>query len=356
MAKNEDDVDLYCARLTAPLVDTVLEEVIAKAEKFLETRIESEEIQENSLFIIGSKSSGKTTFAVDVFELTDEEVRQTLTLEYFCAIKFAEDRITQKLTNIWELAGGTIYGSVLNTIKEPTKLSAAIFLDLSSPTTLWHTAVSSLEIYRKYIETRCKGIKEQKVSESIKDKNWIKPFPIPLYIIGGKYDLFQELDPEPKRVICQFLRYLAHSNYAFLFFYSNKLTSVARTAKEIVNHKFFGALKTYKAQYDYNKPLLVPAGEDSFESIEGKKNLDEIPSIQKYKEQLQSYFNQDEGCGMKYRENPRYNTNYKEPKIDYMRNEKDDVLDKLLREKEMEISLKLNKKNKKETTVAKGTE
>lgn len=37
------------------------------------------------------------------------------------------------------------------------------------------------------------------------------PLPFPTAIIGTKYDLFQEFDPEKKKIISKTLRFVAHS-------------------------------------------------------------------------------------------------------------------------------------------------
>ena len=42
------------------------------------------------------------------------------------------------------------------------------------------------------------------------------PFPIPLVIIGGKYDEFQDFDSEKRKIICKTLRFVAHSHGAHL--------------------------------------------------------------------------------------------------------------------------------------------
>ena len=38
------------------------------------------------------------------------------------------------------------------------------------------------------------------------DKDVMQPFLVPLIIIGGKYDLFQDNDPESKKIVCRALR------------------------------------------------------------------------------------------------------------------------------------------------------
>ena len=40
--------------------------------------------------------------------------------------------------------------------------------------------------------------------------------PVPLAILGTKYDIFQDFEPEKKKVICKTLRFVAHTNGASL--------------------------------------------------------------------------------------------------------------------------------------------
>ena len=38
-------------------------------------------------------------------------------------------------------------------------------------------------------------------------------------ILGGKYDLFQNFDPEKKKIVCRALRFFSHHHGAALQFY-----------------------------------------------------------------------------------------------------------------------------------------
>ncbi len=51
------------------------------------------------------------------------------------------------------------------------------------------------------------------------DKGSNQPFMVPLVIVGGKYDLFQNIESENKKVVCKALRFLAHNYGATLQFY-----------------------------------------------------------------------------------------------------------------------------------------
>ena len=42
---------------------------------------------------------------------------------------------------------------------------------------------------------------------------------LPLVILGGKYDLFQNFDPEKKKIVCRALRFFSHHHGAALQFY-----------------------------------------------------------------------------------------------------------------------------------------
>lgn len=68
----------------------------------------------------------------------------------------------------------------------------------------------------------------------------ISPFPMPLLLIGGKYDLYQNLDPEEKKLICRSLRLVAHSLAASVYYYSDKDPSLVKKLKDILNHYGFG--------------------------------------------------------------------------------------------------------------------
>ena len=50
----------------------------------------------------------------------------------------------------------------------------------------------------------------------IQDKDLLDPSPVPLAIVGSKYDIFQNFDPEKKKIISKTLRFVAHTNGASL--------------------------------------------------------------------------------------------------------------------------------------------
>ena len=50
----------------------------------------------------------------------------------------------------------------------------------------------------------------------MQDKDMLDPMPVSLGMIGSKYDIFQNFDPEKRKTICKTLRFVAHINGAAL--------------------------------------------------------------------------------------------------------------------------------------------
>ena len=69
------------------------------------------------------------------------------------------------------------------------------------------------------LENRLTKLTEARCDKEHPDFGKTSPFPIPLVILGGKYDLFQDMDSEKKKVVCKALRFFAHYYGAALHFY-----------------------------------------------------------------------------------------------------------------------------------------
>ena len=74
---------------------------------------------------------------------------------------------------------------------------------------------------------------EARVEKEHPDFNKLEPFKVPMVIIGGKYDLFQDFDPEAKKIVCRTLRFFAHFYGASLQFYR-----YANSRWHGVNHRY----------------------------------------------------------------------------------------------------------------------
>ena len=142
----------------------------------------------------------------------------------------------QDVCHIWELGGGTLFTKLLETPLAPLKLPnihVVIMIDLSKPEELWFTletlivmlqnhidiAIKAPEAVNEQIEEKLDITKKSNMDSEHPDKDSIRPFSLPLIILGGKYDEFQNFDPEKKKKICKALRFFAHYHGASLQFY-----------------------------------------------------------------------------------------------------------------------------------------
>ncbi|BES94404.1 cytoplasmic dynein 2 light intermediate chain [Nesidiocoris tenuis] len=248
---------------------------------------------DRTLLVVGSRNVGKTTFIVKTFDL-EEEIKPTLGMEYYFALNSDLDA-KNELCNIWELGGGTVFSGTLYAIENMPNLSAILVLDLSNPHALSHAFRNLMDILGSYV-TKRDGYDDLKreAERSIKnhrDADVITPFPVPLVMVCTKFDKFQSFEPEQRRVICKYLRFLAHRHHATLYFFSSKAPTLVRTSKEVMRHYTHGFDPIKKVQFDYNKPLLVPAGSDSFASID--EGLDGNGSSESYEKLLGKHFKQE---------------------------------------------------------------
>lgn len=163
-------------------------------------------------------------------------------------------------------------------------------VDLSDPSQLWFTLESLTTSVLSHIQISLKSTKgkEMGLADKLKaladphmdsehpDFSKVKPFPVPLVIIGGKYDEFQNMEPEKKKIICRALRFFAHYHGATLQFYSSKDSGSVKKAKDLLSQLAFGTEPNKGVSQDYNKPLIIPAWSDSFASIinEDTANMD----------------------------------------------------------------------------------
>ncbi|OXU22926.1 hypothetical protein TSAR_013236 [Trichomalopsis sarcophagae] len=166
------------------------------------------------------------------------------------------------------------------------------------------------------------------------------PFPMRLCLIGGKYDEFRELHSgDDKESIGQALRAAAHVLGAGLHYHSAKDSHLLRRTKELLSHYGFKGQSTspWKASVtDYDKPLSIAAGSDSFSAIDLKISrydyavtLDEIKQIyvRRFPQVLK---NQDVLPGDM--DDPANDPNFNEPIVDRLRLQREQEISVLLRD------------------------
>jgi dynein light intermediate chain 2 len=103
------------------------------------------------------------------------------------------------------------------------------------------------------------------------DRALVRPLGIPVLIVGTKYDQFQDLEAEQRKVISRTLRFFAHMHGASLLYLVAKDDGKRLTRfRAHLNHMLFGSTMpdtAGSAVTAYTKPLVVPCGADTFEAI-----------------------------------------------------------------------------------------
>nr|XP_026690374.1 cytoplasmic dynein 2 light intermediate chain 1-like isoform X2 [Ciona intestinalis] len=271
---------------------------------------------EKFILFVGGKSSGKTT-AILKFLSRDEAPRPTTALEYTFA---------RRANNL--------------------------VLDLSNPSELWYTAENLLKAARARIDATLSQMSKQKAGLQQKflkeawerlggkdrpDAHVINPFLVPLVIIGSKFDKFQEMEPEQKKVITQCIRYLALSNGASAIFMSSKIEATVKGLRHIMNVAAFGGPLNKTPVIDNKRPLYVPAGIDSLDGIGSpplkSSDIGRVSSrnpTEVWKSAFCGHFPQ-ENTGSKLQaslqDDPAKDKQFKEPRIDELRAQKDRELE-----------------------------
>jgi len=302
--------------------------------------------KETSLIFVGSKSVGKTTL-IHRFLEREEAPKQTLALEYTFGRKTNQNLI-KDVCHLWELGGGTLYTNLIETPLSANKLpetTIVMVVDLAKPERIWNTLTTLISSIKEYIANSLKSeqAKTLKIEERLEkesalrlgpehmDADSIQTFPIPLVIFGGKYDIFQDFEPEKKKLICRTLRFIAHLHGATLQFYSAKDPGLVKKARDLLSHSAFSSAAVKGMSQDYNKPLIIPAGSDTFQAI---LSGGEVPKLEVMKHQFSTHFPQEEGEALTMSEDPAKDPHFKEAEVDMLRLQKDEDLDRYRRDVE----------------------
>ena len=230
---------------TTNIWDLAIDQSRDKRANVLSNKNESES-SERSLLILGSKGVGKTTL-IHRFLDSSDAAKATLALEYTFGRK-TNNNLAKDVCHIWELGGGTLFTKLLETPLSPLKLPqlhVVLMIDLSKPEELWFTLETLVTNLQTHLDIILKSAEatEHKIEEKLvkltklqmdaehPDKDLIKPLLLPCIILGSKYDEFQNLDPEKKKIICKALRFFAHFHGASLQFYRYEQNSELYNAK-----------------------------------------------------------------------------------------------------------------------------
>ncbi|TKS85919.1 Cytoplasmic dynein 2 light intermediate chain 1 [Collichthys lucidus] len=314
-----------------------------------------ETVSERSVFLTGSKAGGKTSILLRCLD-RDEPSKPTLALEYTFGRRARGHNKPKDIAHIWELGGGTSLSDLVQIPITPVSLrslSVILILDLSKPNSLWETMEKLLQAAQAQVEKRQQqaqkaksGAKHQTAVQSAArvlpkdypDRELISPFPVPLLIIGSKYDIFQEFDSDKRKVVSKTLRFVAHYYAASLIFTSIKSESLMSKTKSFFSHLAFGLDRGKTMSCDSTKPLIIPAGSDSFSQIGSPPTTDvDITSLHAknpkdlWKKVYERVFPQENTSEQRELKDPAKDPQYSEPQIDAMRAQKDQELDQYKR-------------------------
>ncbi|XP_028278955.1 cytoplasmic dynein 2 light intermediate chain 1 isoform X2 [Parambassis ranga] len=311
-----------------------------------------ETVTERTVFLIGSKAGGKTSILLRCLD-RDEPSKPTLALEYTFGRRARGHNTPKDIAHIWELGGGTSLSDLVQIPITPASiksLSVILILDLSKPNALWGTLEKLLQAAQARLEKvfsqaqqaeRAKpGAKHQTAPHSAAsilpkdypDRELISPFPVPLLIIGSKYDIFQELDSDKRKVVSKTLRFIAHYYAASLIFTSIKSESLMSKTKSFFSHLAFGLDRGKTVSCESTKPLIIPAGSDSFSQIGSPPSTDvDITSLHAknpkdlWKKVYERIFPPETTGEQRELKDPAKDQQYSEPQIDAMRAQKNQL-------------------------------
>lgn len=307
---------------------------------------------------MGSKAGGKTSILLRCLD-RDEPSKPTLALEYTFGRRARGHNTPKDIAHIWELGGGTSLSDLVQIPITPASirsLSVVLILDLSKPNLLWGTMEKLLQAAQARLEkmfsqtqqaekskpgakNQMPGLSKARVlPKDHPDRELISPFPVPLLIIGSKYDVFQDFDSDKKKVVSKTLRFMAHYYAASLIFTSIKSETLMSKTKSFFSHLAFGLDKGKTVSIDSNKPLIIPAGSDTFSQIGSPPSADvDITSLHAknpkdlWKKVYERVFPQESTSEQRELKDPAKDPQYSEPQIDAMRAQKDQELEQYKR-------------------------
>ncbi|XP_071834004.1 cytoplasmic dynein 2 light intermediate chain 1-like [Apostichopus japonicus] len=318
---------------------------------------------ESNVLIMGSKDAGKTSLILRFLE-KEEKPKATIALEYTFGRKAKGHNMNKDIVHIWELGGGTSLSQLIEVpISKSTLLNCSIILvlDLSEPNKLWYTAETLLKAAQDRVEAviRKASAQNPKIYEEIKSRAWkrigeqhpdrdiLDPFPLPMVILGMKYDLFQNLESEKRKLIARTLRFLAHNYGASLQFCSSKMENLMSKGKQQLGHLAFGTSVSIKqGVQDHNKPISITAGSDGMDVIGlppvkgddiGRGNA--RTPLELWKQAFTAVFPQ-EAVEKEMAADPSKDPQYRESAVDNVRAQKDKELEKY--KKKLERKAKTN--------------
>ncbi|XP_068041967.1 cytoplasmic dynein 2 light intermediate chain 1 isoform X2 [Anomalospiza imberbis] len=311
--------------------DTLWDLAIAEVEKREnpddDDDVKPGEVWEKSILFMGNKNGGKTTIILRCLE-REESPKPTLALEYTFGRRARRHNTPKDVAHFWELGGGT---SLVELIRIPItsynirSFAVVLVLDLSKPNELWTTMENLLQVTRNHVNKILTKLEKTnpEVAAEIKQRMWnnlqrdhpdsalVDPFPIPLVIIGSKYDIFH---------------------------FTSKSEALLLKARALINHLAFGYDKSKSVSVDPSKPLFIPAGLDSMSQIgpppASDSDLGKMRAntpLELWKKVFEKTFPPKSFSDLQDTKDPAKDSQYAEYEVDVMRAQKNQELEQYKR-------------------------
>lgn len=260
-------------------------ELASEKVKEKESSNDDELSEEKNVIFVGGHDSGKSTIILRFTDRNNEVAKPTIALDYtFCRKAKSGSSVLKHIGHIWELGEGTFLMKLIDVVVNPENLlntSVILTVDLSKLSEVWITLETIIVYLKQRIKESVKEINKAnpKIKERLKnaimerigdnpDHAKLEPIALPTAIVATKYDIFETYEPEKQKIIAKSLRFVAHYFGASLVFSSYKNETTVSRLKTILNHFLLdGSFPNKQSQFDHLKPLFVPFGSDTFESI-----------------------------------------------------------------------------------------
>ncbi|CAK4072712.1 unnamed protein product [Aphanomyces euteiches] len=246
---------------------------LAAAEDKSSQQGETGDKDDSFLVVVGPKNSGKTSLVMYFLNPNKlDEPKPTAALDYVYARRAVPGSNRKAVAHIWELASSK---KVLDLLKVPLsperlpKSALMLVLDLSAPGEVVPSLVYWVNLIRKLLADTPSGFTTEqalaKYGSTHPDRREVSPIPLPLLIVGSKYDTFRDEDSVKRKGLVQAVRYIAHSIGATVVFTSVKDKALATQFRATLSAAVYSTeAKTTK---EVEKGLFIPAGTDTFEEI-----------------------------------------------------------------------------------------
>mmetsp|Transcript_10532 Transcript_10532/g.15395 ORF Transcript_10532/g.15395 Transcript_10532/m.15395 type:complete len:379 (+) Transcript_10532:47-1183(+) len=238
---------------------------------------------EKDLLIMGGKKSGKTSLLYNVKKKKADQVPATIALEYSNMTKNQNYKVT--VCNFWELAGGRALTTLTNDLlrnSNASSFSVVITVDLSQPANVLSDVMYFFDVVDTMFQNIDESLQEKLVRKAKKklsyfgcqDIDKINVFPIPVVVIGTKYDELSSMgNMQHLKNMARGLRFLCHSRGASLLYSgkfgkgSNEREHSDQFISDIFSYFIFDKKPSTKFHFDDAGLIRVIAGGDSFSSI-----------------------------------------------------------------------------------------